>query len=125
MTSLVQQASKFLTVGLIATAIHVGTAIILHNGTGVSALLANTIAFIIATMFSYAGNWIWTFQKFGTLKTTLPRFISLNLACFAVNQSIVFVVVEMMKLPLWLAMVPVVAIIPVFSFYLQKSRVFA
>jgi putative flippase GtrA len=124
MNGLLQQATKFASVGVAATLIHVATALLLHNGFGVSALQSNFFAFLVASLFSYFGNWIWTFDKSGTLRKSLPRFIVLSMGCFVINQSIVYGMVETLQLPLWLAMVPVVAVIPIASFWFSKSRVF-
>ncbi len=124
MNGLLKQLTKFASVGVIATGIHVVMALLLNSTFGFAALSANFLAYLIASTFSYFGNWLWTFEKMGTLKQSLPRFAFLNLACFAVNQALVYGVVVILKQPLAVAMVPVIAIIPAFSFWLSKSRVF-
>jgi putative flippase GtrA len=122
--AVLKQISKFASVGAVATVIHVAVTLMLNSVFSISALTANFMAFVVASIFSYFGNWLWTFEKAGTLSRSLPRFAFLNLGCFAVNQSIVYIVVSLMHLPLAVAMVPVVATIPAFSFWLSKSKVF-
>ncbi len=124
MNGLLKQLTKFASVGVLATGIHVVVALFLNATFGIAALTANFLAFLIASIFSYFANWLWTFEKIGTLTQSLPRFAFLNLACFGVNQAIVYCVVVIFKQPLVLAMVPVIAVIPAFSFWLSKSRVF-
>ncbi len=124
MNAFLKQLTKFASVGAVATGIHVAMALLFNSVLGITALSANVLAFLSASIFSYLGNWLWTFGKVGTLAKSLPRFAFLNLACFTVNQTIVYFVVVILKLPLTVAMVPVIAIIPAFSFWLNKSRVF-
>lgn len=124
MNAILKQITKFASVGVLATGIHVVLALLLNSALGVAPLTANFLAFLCASIFSYFGNWLWTFEKMGTLAKSLPRFAFLNLACFAVNQAIVYSIVVIMKLPLAVAMVPVIVFIPAFSFWLSKSRVF-
>ena len=124
MHSLVRQASKFAAVGGGATLVHVLAALALNGLAGMPPLHANFWAFVIASFVSYGGNWLWTFKGVSRHAFSIPRFAALSLSCFALNQSIVYAVVEWLGQPLWLAMVPVVALVPAFGFWLSKSRVF-
>ena len=124
MSSVLKQVSKFASVGALATGLHVTVALILNTVCNIPALTANLGAFLVASVLSYFGNWLWTFEGVGTIFNSLPRFAFLNLACFAVNQSIVYIVVLLMHLPMVVAMVPIVAIIPALNFWLSRSRVF-
>jgi putative flippase GtrA len=121
---LAKQVLKFASVGSVATALHVCTALVLNSGFNVSALTANFYAFIVSSIFSYFGNWLWTFESQGSARDTLPRFVVLNVACFAVNQAIVYTIVEQAHLPLVVALLPVVMIIPVASFWMSKTKIF-
>jgi putative flippase GtrA len=121
---LAKQVLKFASVGSIATAVHVCSALVLNGAFNITALTANFYAFIVASIFSYFGNWLWTFESQGSARDTLPRFVALSVACFAVNQAIVYAVVEQAHLPMVVAMLPVVMIIPVFNFWMGKTRIF-
>lgn len=123
MKQLLLQAARFLTVGGGSTAIHIATAITLNGLAGMSALWSNFAAFLIAACVSYPPNWYWTFDAASRHRHALPRFVMLSLLCFSVNQAIVYGVVERLAQPLWLAMVPVAAIVPALGFGL--SRVWA
>jgi len=122
---IIRQAAKFATVGGGATLVHVAVALLAHGLVGLSPLSANFAAFLFASAFSYLLNWAWTFDAAGRHALTLPRFAGLSLACFAANQAIVFLVVELLGWPLWLAMIPVVLVIPPLGFWLSRCWVFS
>jgi putative flippase GtrA len=122
--SLTLQAMKFGVVGGGATFVHVLAALTYNGLAGVTPLWANFFAFLTAAIVSYAGNWFWTFNGVSRHFHAFPRFALLALTCFALNQLIVFGVVQLLGQPLWLAMVPVVIIIPVLGFWLNKTQVF-
>jgi putative flippase GtrA len=124
MNGLFRQALKFVTVGGGATLVHVLAALMLNGLAHVAPLRANFLAFLVASCVSYVGNWFWTFDAASRHAFSLPRFAALSLSCFALNQAIVYGVVEKLGQPLWIAMVPVVAIVPAFGFWLSRTQVF-
>ncbi len=124
MGGLLNQIAKFATIGVGATIIHVASALLFNSVAKFSALQSNFLAFLVASAFTYCGNYFWTFAKTGAVSSTLMRFTFLSFSCFAVNQSIVYFVTSILQLPLWLAMIPVVALIPAFSFWVSKTKVF-
>ena len=124
MNGLLRQVAKFATIGAGATALHVASALLLNGLVGITALKSNFLAFLVASVFTYCGNYYWTFSKTGKIGTTIPRFIVLSSGCFAVNQTIVYVVTSLLHMPLWVAMIPVVAVIPAFSFWASKTKIF-
>jgi putative flippase GtrA len=124
MNGLFRQAVKFAAVGGGATFVHVLAALTLNGLVHVAPLRANFLAFLVASCVSYLGNWFWTFDAASHHAFSLPRFTALSLSCFALNQAIVYGVVERLGQPLWLAMVPVVAVVPAFGFWLSKTQVF-
>lgn len=124
MNGLFRQAVKFAAVGGGATLAHVVAALTLNDLLNVAPLRANFLAFVIASCVSYLGNWFWTFDAASHHAFSLPRFAALSLSCFVLNQAIVYGVAIKLGQPLWLAMVPVVAIVPAFGFWLSKTQVF-
>ena len=124
MNGLFRQAVKFAAVGGGATLAHVVAALTLNGLLNVAPLRANFLAFVIASCVSYLGNWFWTFDAASHHAFSLPRFAALSLSCFVLNQAIVYGVAIKLGQPLWLAMVPVVAIVPAFGFWLSKTQVF-
>jgi putative flippase GtrA len=124
MKELLHQLGKFASVGVVATILHVVTALGINQLFGVAPLRANVVAFVVATLWSYLGNWIWTFEAKAAFQQSAPRFFAMSLGCFAVNQAIVYGVTELAHLPFWVAMVPVVAVVPAFSFWMSRTRIF-
>jgi putative flippase GtrA len=124
MHKLLRQAAKFATIGVGATALHVTSALLINGFAGFTALESNFLAFLVASAFTFCGNYFWTFSRAGKFVNTVPRFVVLSSGCFAVNQTIVFMVTHTMHMPLWIAMIPVVVVIPAFSFWASKTRVF-
>ena len=124
MHGLLKQAAKFATIGAGATVLHVASALLFNSFAGFTALESNFLAFLVASAFTFCGNYFWTFSKAGKFVNTIPRFVVLSSSCFAVNQTIVFLFTHTMHMPLWIAMIPVVAFIPAFSFWVSKTRVF-
>lgn len=54
---------RFGITGLIATAVHVVVAVVLIAGLSVPPYVANPVAFLAATAFSYATNTLWSFAS--------------------------------------------------------------
>ena len=124
MRQVLRQMPKFFAVGGGATAVHVAAALSFNGLAGIAPLWANVMAFFVASAVSYFGNWFWTFDAASRHGLAAPRFLALSLSCFAVNQAIVYAVVEWLGRPLWLAMIPVVIVVPAFGFWLSRSWVF-
>ena len=124
MSQVFRQVMKFLTVGGGATAMHVATALALNGLANVPPLWANVLAFLAASGVTYFGNWRWTFDAASPHGLAVPRFMALSLSCFAVNQAIVYAFVEWAGRPLWVAMIPVVLVIPALSFWLSRTWIF-
>jgi putative flippase GtrA len=124
MNGLMRQAAKFAAVGGGTTLVHVLAALSFNSLAHVAPLRANFFAFLAASCVSYLGNWFWTFDASSRHAFSLPRFAALSLSCFVLNQAIVYGVVERLGQPLWIAMVPVIAVVPAFGFWLSKTQVF-
>lgn len=124
MKQVLRQLPKFFAVGGGATAVHVAAALSFNGLAGIPPLWANVMAYFVASAVSYLGNWFWTFDAASRHGPAVPRFLALSLSCFAVNQAIVYAVVEWLGRPLWLAMIPVVIAVPAFGFWLSRSWVF-
>lgn len=118
------QVLRFAFVGGFVTLLHVAVALSVHGLFAVPALWANLIAFIAAFAVSYFLNWLWTFDAVSRHGAALPKFLAVSLSGFGVNQAIVYLVAVRAGYPMWVAMIPVTVIIPVFSFIMSKTWVF-
>jgi mannose-6-phosphate isomerase len=77
---LVAQTSRFAVVGGMSAVVDVGTFNVLHFGAGLGPLTAKTLAVVVATLVSYAGNRYWSFagRRAGRHRRDLSLFAALN-----------------------------------------------
>jgi putative flippase GtrA len=118
------QVLRFGLVGGLVTLLHVAVALSVNGLFGIDPLWANFIAFLVACGVSYALNWLWTFDAVSRHGAALPKFLAVSVSGFILNQSIVFALVTLAGHPMWVAMLPVMVVIPVFSFIMSKTWVF-
>lgn len=115
--------ARFFVVGAGATAVHVVVALVL-NAFGLTPLWANFLAFLLAFIPSYLCNWGWTFERAAAFQPSIIRFYALSLGCFALNQTIVYVVTGWAGYPFWMALACIVATTPIISFVASKVWAF-
>lgn len=120
-----RQILRFLAVGGGATIIHVAAAMAFHHTLGLTPGWANALAFAVALGASYAGNWAWTFEARARHGFAVPRFLIVAGLGFLLNQAIVLAGTSVLQLPLWTCLAAVILVVPAFTFWLQKTRVFA
>ena len=120
-----RQVFRFAMVGAAATLAHIVTALALHGGMGLSALWANFVAFCSAVLVSYFGHHGWTFAAKGHHGVSFPRFLSVALAGLALNQAIVYLMVELAGWPYGLALAVVVLVVPSLGFLLIRNWAFS
>jgi putative flippase GtrA len=119
------QAARFAVVGGIATVSHFAVAVVLVEGPGLAPVLANFIAFCAAVLVSYLGNHSWTFGATGEHLFHLPRFAAIAVTGLALNQAIVYTMVEGAGADYRLALVVVVLVVPALSFTLNRGWAFS
>ncbi len=124
MKILIKQLSRFTCVGVVATALHVSVAVLCVSRLAFEPLVANMLGFLVAAVWSFTGNWAWTFEKAVGASESGKRYAVLTASCFAISQLIVFVTVVQLEMPMWLAMIPIVLLVPGLSFVGSKLHVF-
>jgi putative flippase GtrA len=124
MKTTVGQAARFMLVGSVATAIHVVIALALHSFANTKPLPANFFAFLVASGVSYSANRHWTFAAKTTHGTAISRFFAIAVIGLCLNQLIVYSIVEGLRQPFWIALIPVVTLVPAFTFWLNRTHVF-
>lgn len=116
---------RFGIVGVLATAVHVGTVMLLvENRWLPDPLMANVVAFSCAVLVSFFGHSRWTF---GQRRQDLPqflRFLATTLLALGLNQLIMGVSTRMLGLDYRLAMALIVVLVPLFTYALARSWVF-
>ncbi len=118
------QVSRFAVIGVIATGVHVVAASIAHYLFSLPPLYANFVGFLFAWSVSFAGHYLWTFDQLSTVRQAMPRFFLISLCGLAINQAIVWLVVDVFGKSFALAMALAVIIIPAASFLSSKFWAF-
>lgn len=118
------QISRFAVIGLIATGVHLTIAGFSHYSLGMTPLVANFVAFLFAFGVSFTGHYFWTFNQANSIRQAMTRFFLVAITGLAINQAIVWLVVNIMGQSFLLAMALAVLIIPAASFVSSKFWAF-
>jgi len=121
---LAAQIARFAGVGALATAVHVGVALIAAQALGLAPQIANAAGFCAAVLLSYVGHGRWVFDT--DLRHTLhgPRFLATALLGLAVSSSITHAVTIWMGAPFAVAMAIVALMVPACTYVMCKIWVF-
>ncbi len=115
-----RQISRFGFVGIIATAVHVGVGLGLHEGADMRPLWANLIAFGCALSVSFFGQTRLTFPDSTADGSAFVRFTVVAVSGLALNQTMVWLVTSVFGGPYWLALAIIVFTVPGITFLLLK-----
>ena len=115
-----RQISRFGFVGVIATAVHVGVGLGLHEVAGMRPLWANLIAFGCALGVSFFGQTRLTFPDSSADGGAFVRFSVVAVSGLGLNQTIVWVVTSVFASPYWLALAIIICTVPGITFLLLK-----
>lgn len=121
---LAREGGTFLVVGLAATAAHVTAALAARELAHLAPLTANLCGYGCAVGVSYLGNARLTFRRRAADPAQFARFLATSLAVLALNQGLVWLLVEQAGWPFRWALGPVVVASPVLSFALAKLWAF-
>lgn len=124
-TSALRQFVLFAAVGGIATITHAAIAFAAHQYLNHPPLLANLIGYAFAFLISYYGNSKITFKKRIMNGRQFSRFMAVSLVILAMNQATVFVLVTILTLSFTVALIPIVMLVPLFSFAASKLWAFS
>lgn len=122
---LIRQLIRFGIVGVCAASTHFLSLVFFVEMGKLKPLVANIIAFMIAFQVSYWGHRRWTFR--GTTTTHRVALQRLFIVCgsgFIANEGLYYIFLEILHLPYQLALVIVLAILPIVNFILGKLWVF-
>lgn len=115
---------KFGLVGVLNTLIN-WIIFALLNFVGVYYIVANVIAYAIATANSYIWNSKWVFKYNGEdKKETTAKFIILNLIGLALNTAILYFLVDILSFNKLVGLVITTAIVMVINYIVNKIWVF-
>lgn len=123
-SGVVREGSTFFVVGAAATGCNYVAALAAQHFAGCGALLAGLIGYASAVGVSYFGNAGLTFRRPALHGPQFLRFMTVSLAGLAINLGLVIAGTRLMRWPLWLALVPVVLIVPAATFAMAKFWAF-
>lgn len=118
------QLFRFGVVGLSAAIIHFSTVIILVQTYHFAPLVANILGFLTAFQFCYWGHRKWTFSDTQTMhRIAFSKLLIVQLINFAMNELLFFIFLSL-NLPYPIALIIVLAVLPIFTFAASKLWVF-
>jgi putative flippase GtrA len=99
------ELSRYLVVSAVALAADVGLLSLLSAGFGAPYLIANPIAFAMGAMIAYFGSVHWAFRnrKLSNRGVELLIFVAIGVGGLAVNESVLWLGIEMAALSLIMA----------------------
>lgn len=115
---------KFGLVGVLNTIIN-WVLFILLNSIGVYYIISNIIAYSISTLNSYLWNSKWVFKYNGdNVNQTTFKFITLNIIGLVLNTIILFLLVDIIKLPKIISLIITTGIVMILNYFINKLWVF-
>ena len=115
---------KFGLVGVLNTIIN-WILFILLNNMGVYYIISNIIAYSISTLNSYLWNSKWVFKYNGNnVNQTTFKFIILNIIGLVLNTIILFLLVDIIKLPKIIALIITTWVVMILNYFINKLWVF-
>ena len=120
------QIAKFMTVGVLNTAIDAGAYLILTRwlGFGSALVLAKGIAYVIGMVNSFFWNRSWTFSDNGNVWRAVGLFTLTHIFALAINAGTMAFALEVMQLPEIIALGAATGASFIWNFVLNKLVVF-
>ncbi len=118
------QIMRFGVVGVTAAMIHFSMVVFLVQEFAYAPLVANIAGFLIAFQVSYLGHRLWTFSETSVLhREAYPKLVAVQIMNFALNEMFYYVLLSL-HLPYQLALLLVIAIMPIFTYLSSRWWVF-
>jgi putative flippase GtrA len=121
---LLHQLCRFGVVGLTAAALHFSVVVALVQTLGFEPLVANIFAFIVSFQMSYWGHRCITFSGTAALhREAYPKLVLVQILNFCANESLFYLFLRL-HMPYPVALLIVLAILPIFTFICSKWWIF-
>ena len=119
-----REINLFALVGVAATACQVAVSLAAQRWLALGAIVASLVGYAAAVGVSYLGNSLFTFRRPALHGPQFARFATISLTGLAINLATVWVCTHALGWPLWLAMIPVVLVVPATTFVMSKFWAF-
>ena len=120
----IREINVFVLVGLAATATQVVVSLGAQRWLGLGPLAASVVGYAGSVGVSYLGNSLFTFRRPALHGPQFARFATISLTGLGINLGTVFLCTHALGWPLWLALVPVVLVVPASTFVMSKFWAF-
>ncbi len=117
-----KQMLRFCIIGSCSLLVYLSTGFLLLNMVGLTLMAANIIAFFPATVVSYLGQALWSFEA-STEISALLKFVVLSVLALAATMLISYSVTES-SIPDSFGILINAVVLPIISFAVQKLWVF-
>jgi putative flippase GtrA len=116
---------KFCIVGFSGMIIDFGTTWVLKEKIKVNKYIANSSGFILATSSNYLLNRFWTFHSGNPrIATEYVSFILISLVGLAINNLIIFLLNDKMKINFYLSKLFAVGVVTIWNFFMNYMITF-
>lgn len=121
----VRQFAKFAGVGVLGTAVHYFTLVLLVHAVGVHAVLASTIGFLFGAVVNYYLNYFFTFVSTKAHYDAMPKFCAVAAVGMVINGAIMEHLISVFSTPYIVAQVFATALVLVWNFSANRIWTFS
>ena len=116
---------RYIAVGGASAVIEYAVFNALYSGVGLATLSANSIAIAIAVLFHFNMQKRWTFRDSQSLRRQLPRYLMMIGVAAVINNLLVYLFIEVMRLPPALAKLLQIGLLFGLQFTVSRLIVFS
>ena len=116
--------ARFSAVGVLATVIHIGVAMIAVTAAGANPTVGSMIGYVVAFLVSYVGHFRFTFAVPGRYRDYLLKFAISSLASFLLSTGAVWVATAILGIDYKPALIALGIIVPVCNYLMNRFWVF-
>lgn len=119
-SALIFKLVKFCVVGFSGMFVDFGTTWLLKEKARINKYLANSIGFILAASSNYVINRVWTFHSHNQqIATEYFSFISISIIGLGINNLIIFILTEKLKLNFYLSKLFAIGVVTIWNFVMN------
>ena len=118
------QLARFCSVGVVATVVHIGVAMMVVAGFGVGPTFAAVIGFAAAFMVSYLGHFRFSFAVSGRYRDYVLKFGVSSLASFLLSTTTVWLSTTLFGIDYKPALAALAIIVPACNYLMNRFWVF-
>jgi putative flippase GtrA len=116
--------ARFSAVGALATAVHIGVAMVAVAATGANPTVGTMIGFVAAFLVSYVGHFRFSFAVPGRYRDYLLKFAVSSLASFFLSTGAVWVATAILGIDYKPALMALAVVVPVCNYLVNRFWVF-